>query len=510
MKSPLPRLRTAAPGALALLLSLLFTTAVAAADDKKKELWKPLPASDLRPSEPVVEKDADAEALFWEVVIGDQHYMEASFSNYVRIKVFNERGRDKQSKVELPYYSWDQIKDIAARVNRPDGTVVELRKEDIFDRTAVKTSGLKVKVKAFALPGVEPGSVIEYRWREVRSLGADYLRLDFQRDIPVRNVTYYFKPDWSIRYRAINMGGARFEKIEKGSEPGKEFEGFWRMTATNMPAFREEPRMPPEMSVRSWVFVYHSADTKSDSEQYWNDTGRGLYEGLKEVTRPDEEVRAAAATIVGDAKTDAERLQRLYDFCRAKIKNLSDDASGLTPDERAKLKDNKTPADTLKRGQGTGGDINYLFAALASAAGFDARMALSGKNDDFFFDRSYMHWSFLGASLVAVRVGEGWQLFSPASTYTPYGMKPWPVEAQDVLITDPKQPVWVRSAAAGPARSVERRAAKLRLAEDGTLEGDVRVEYTGHLAVEKKELNDDDSPAEREKALVEAWKAQLG
>ncbi|MFL6336710.1 MAG: hypothetical protein ACJ754_25695 [Pyrinomonadaceae bacterium] len=61
-----------------------------------------------------------------------------------------------------------------------------------------------------------------------------------------------------------------------------------------------------------------------------------------------------------------------------------------------------------------------------------------------------MHWSFLGATLIAVRVGDGWQLLSPASTYTPYGMKPWPVEAQDVLITDPKLPVWVRSVAAGP------------------------------------------------------------
>jgi uncharacterized protein DUF3857/transglutaminase superfamily protein len=505
MKSPPSCLRSYASGACVLLLAIVFTAFAPAAfsADKEKELWKPLNPSDLRPSAPVVEKDADAEALFWEVVIDDSPFSDMSLKHYVRIKVFNERGRDAQSKIELPYYGRQQIKDVAARVVKPDGTIVEVKKEDVFDRTVVKVSGIKVKVKSFALPSVEPGSIIEYRWREVRPGSYDGLHLDFQRDIPVRSVTYYLKSVWNTRYRAINMGDVRFEK-------DAEMEGFWRLSKTNLPAFREEPRMPPEAAVRSWVFVYYSADTKSDSEKYWYDTGRSFYESFKDAFKPNDEVKAAAASVVGDAKTDGEKLQRLYDFCRTKIKNVNDDASGLTPDGRSKLKDNKSPADTLKRAQGTGSDINFLFAALARAAGFDARIAFSGNNDNFFFDRSYMHYTFLGSSLIAIRVDEVWQFFSPAGMYTPYGMKPWSVEASDVLITDPKEPVWVRSIAAGPGRSVERRTAKLKLSEDGTLEGDVRIEYTGHLAVEKKEYNDEDSPAEREKAVVEAWKTQMG
>ncbi len=121
-----------------------------------------------------------------------------------------------------------------------------------------------------------------------------------------------------------------------------------------------------------------------------------------------------------------------------------------------------------------------------------------------------MHSAFLGSSFVAVRVGDAWQFFSPAETYTPYGMLGWPEEGQDVLVTDAKEPVWVRSPVAGPEKSVERRTARLKLSEDGTLEGDVRIEYTGHLAFAQKEYNDDDSPAEREKTLVEAWKTQMG
>ena len=38
----------------------------------------------------------------------------------------------------------------------------------------------------------------------------------------------------------------------------------------------------------------------------------------------------------------------------------------------------------------------------------------------------------------------------------------------------------------------------------------MKIEYTGHLASEKKEYNDDDSPAEREKTLQDAFKSQMG
>jgi hypothetical protein len=495
-----PRLRLLALAPL-LLVTLCAAPRSFARGDKD---WKPLDPSDLSATAaPVVEKDADAEALFWEVYVDDSQSYELSLRNYVRIKVFNERGRDAQSKVELPYYSWNQIKDIAARVVKPDGTVVELKKDDVFDRTSVKLSGVKVKVKSFALPGVEPGSIVEYRWREVRpDASANRLRLQFQRDIPVRNVTYYLRPYQGMRYRPFNMGDARFEKDK---------DGFSRLTMTNMPAFREEPRMPPEDSVRSWVFLFYSADSgKQDVDTYWKAIGRGVFEGMKDSLKANDEVKAAATQIVGDAKTDAEKLQRLYDYCRTKIKNVSDDAAGLTPDERAKLKENKTPADTLKRAQGTGGDIDLLFGALARAAGFDARLALSGNNDDLFFDRGLMHSAFLRSSFIAVRVGDAWQFFSPAETYTPFGMLGWPEEGQDVLISDAKEPVWARSPVAGPDKSVEKRTGRFKLSEDGTLEGEVRIEYTGHLAYAQKEFNDDDSPDQREKTVVETWKSQLG
>jgi len=463
--------------------------------------WKPVDPADLSLKAPLVEKDADAEAIFWEVRIDDSVLEELSLKNYVRIKVFTDRGKESQSKVDLPYAGSNRIKDIAARVIKADGTIVELKKDDVLERTIVKANGVKVKAKSFALPGVEPGSIVEYRWREVRpNASANRLRLQFQRDIPAEIVSYFLKPYSGMRYMPFHIGETRFVKDK---------DGFSRLTLSNVPAFHEEPQMPPEDQVRSWVFLYYTEETKIDKAQYWKDMGKSFYEIVKDSMKVNDEVKAAIVGIVGDAATPEEKLQRIYDFCRIKIKNTSDDASGMSDDERKKLKDNKSPADTLKRGMGSGSDIDLLFGALAKAAGFDARLALSGNRDDLFFNRDLANISFLASSFIAVKVGEQWQYFSPAEMYTPFGMLGWPEESQEALITDPKEPIWTMTATSSPEKSVEKRTAKLNLLEDGTLEGDVRIEYSGHLGFEKKEYNDDDSPSEREETLRNSVKKRI-
>jgi hypothetical protein len=487
-----PRLATA----LSILGLFLILPAVIFADD-----WKPIDPSELALKTSMVEKDADAEAMFWEVRVDDSSPDELSLKNYIRIKVFTERGKDLQSKVDLPYYGSNSIKDIAARVIRPDGTIIELKKDDVFERTIVKTNGAKVKAKSFALPGVEPGSLIEYRWREVKpGASANRLRLEFQRGIPVQNVTYYLKPFLGMRYQPFHLGEARFIKDK---------DGFSKLTMTNMPAFREEPRMPPESEERSWVFLYYSDETKLDPDKYWKDLGKRAFEAAKNEMKVNDDVKTAVAGIVGEAGNPEEKLQRIYDFCRTKIKNIDDDANGMSLEEKKKFKANTSPADTLKRQVGTGSNIDALFAALAKAAGFDARLALSGNRDDLFFDKTLTNSYFLESAFIAVKVGEQWRYFSPAEMYTPFGMLGWPEEGQETLITDSKEPFWVITPEAEPAQSVEKRTAKLRLLEDGTIEGDVRIEYSGHLGFDKKEYNDDDSPAQREETLRDAIKARM-
>lgn len=489
----------------ALCLSLALPAAVFAGDD-----WRPVDPADLGLKAPVVEKDADAEAIFWEVRLSDEvdgGTPRTVLRHYLRIKVFSERGREAQSKIDIPFLSNWKIQDVAARTIKPDGSIVELKKEDVLERVVEKSNGLKIKAKSFAMPGVEPGSIIEYRWKEIRNDRlANYIRLYFQRDVPVQLVKYYIKPlslpgfEYGMRAHTFNGEPTPFVK---------EKDGFYSVSMTKVAAFHEEPRMPPEDAVRPWMLIFYSKETKLEGEKYWQDYGKRTYEENKSRMKVSDEVKAASAAAIADAPTPEGKLERLFEFCRSKIKNINDDASGLTAEDRAKLKDNKSPADTLKRGMGTGTDIDMLFAALAIAAGFDARVVNLSDRSDFFFDKGFPDDYFIQAYDIAVKVGDQWRFYDPASTYVPLGMLRWQEEAQQALLSDPKEPVWLTTPLSSPEKSKMKRTAKLTLSEDGTLEGDAQVEYYGHLAVYRKEWDDDDSPAQREETLRDAIKKRM-
>ena len=485
---------------------LVAPVPVAAAGDD----WKPIDPGELALKNPLVEKDADAEALFWEVKIDDNPDGDLIFNHYLRVKVFTDRGRESQSKIDLPYgnlYGGQvKIQDIAARTIKADGSIVELNKKDIFERTIVKGSGVKVKAKSFAMPAVEPGCIIEYRWKEVRVRSdAHYLRLQFQREIPVQRVEYLIKP---FPYEGMSFNSLMLHG--KSTPWTKAKNGFYSTVMTDVPSMPDEARMPPDDQVKMWMLVYYSAgDGRPDPTKYWNDLGKRFYDETKSFIKPNDEVKKMSASLITDAKGDDEKLAKLFDFCRNKIRNASDDASGLTAEERAKVKDNKNPSDTLKRGIGSAFDIDMLFAALATAAGYDARIVLLPDRGDVFFDKTIPNAYFIDPRNVAVNVGGSWKFFDPGWNYIPLGMLRWQEEGEQALITDPKQPVWVDTPMSPPDKSRVVRRAKLKLSDDGTLEGDVTVEYTGHSAFERKEEIDEESDSAREETLKNELKEQM-
>jgi Domain of Unknown Function with PDB structure (DUF3857)/Transglutaminase-like superfamily len=489
---------------VALCFVLLAIMQVRASGDE----WRPVDPAELASKVPIVEKDADAEAIFWDVRVDDSTE-DLVLNHYIRIKIFTDRGKDTQSKVQIPFGNFFgeeiRIKDIAARTIKADGSIVELTKEDVFETTQIKVGGVKVKVKSFAVPGIEPGAIIEYRWREVRSAAtANRMHLDYQRDVPVERVTYHLKPSPRI------SGAFRVQMFNGEMPPAeKEKDGFYGFSVTNVPAFHEEPRMPPADQVREWLFVYYSPYTKVDSDLYWRDHAKFLYAGSSLVLKVDDEVRRAAAEAVADASTPEEKVHRIFDYCRAHIKNISDSVSGVKAEDRAKMKENKTPSDTLKHGIGTGTDIDNLFAALCIAAGFDARRSASSDRSRIFFSRGFSDYYFLRSLCIAVKIGDGWTFFDPASRYVLFGMLRWQQEGLKALLADNETANWVVTQQSAPEKSLEKRIAKLVLSDDGTLEGDVKVEYTGHLAVELKNFYDDKSDGEREKALTEEIKERL-
>jgi hypothetical protein len=323
-------------------LSLFFVCSQSiSAQDKT---WREITPAELQMKTSTVEPNADAEAIFWEVRVDDASE-NLVMKHYVRVKVFSERGREKYSKVDIPFVKGAKIKNIMARVIKPDGSIVELAKEDVFEREIAKAGKLKIKAKSFAVPGIEPGVIVEYRYQEVYPLSsANNMRMVFQHDIPIQNISYYFKPAANVRYLTFNMNENKFVKDKNG---------FYRATLEKVPAIKDEPRMPPQDEVRSWLLLYYTDDTKGTASDFWSRAGGYIARTweIKDTLKPGKELKAAAAEITSGATSPDEQLRKIYDFCKLRVKNISFDPN-LTDEQKEKSSRTNQPATHTKNYKG--------------------------------------------------------------------------------------------------------------------------------------------------------------
>lgn len=489
-------MRVSFPSALFLLLVLLGTTLSSAAQDK---IWRPITPAELAMKTPKVDPNADAEALFWEIRIDDQRSNSVTYNHYVRIKIFTERGRDKYAKMDIPFAKKISIDDIAARVIKPDGTVVDLKPSDIFERELVKANKTRVLAKSFAVPGIEPGVIVEYQYKEtIKDDSANGDRLVFQRDIPMQKVSYYVRPikEFLINYSYFNMQQTDFV-------PDRD--GYSVATMYDVPAYSDEPYMPPDDEVRRWVSVSYSGFGVGFS---WFNVAREYVLFLSEALKSKKEIKRKADDLTAGTPNDIDKLRKFYDFTQKQIRNISYDRT-LTDDQREKLKV-KDAVDALKKGMGSEFMVDMLFASLAKAAGYDVYLVLSGnRNENFFSPEKYQGRRFIHLAGIAVRVGNDLMYFEPGVPYMPFGSVFWFEEGVSSMVIGEGGFNWKTIPLTPFDKSQTKRTGTFKLTEDGTLEGHAHVEYFGHEAIIRRRDHYNETPEKRAESFKDAVRSRV-
>ncbi|HUI58113.1 MAG TPA: DUF3857 domain-containing protein [Bryobacteraceae bacterium] len=470
--------------------------------------WDPVTDAERQSRAPVVDKEAGVEALFWTVHVQDElrgSDLQRVLYHYIRLKVFDEKGKEKAATIDIEFDSKTAILAIAARTIKADGSIVEMTRDAVHQRDLVRAGGRKVVVKSFAIPGIEPGAIVEYRYKEVRdNPRVLYTRLQLQREYPVQRVTYYVKP-LSRDYTEYNLGMWPFNCTP--SPLKTERNGFQSFSLENVPAFREEPFMPAEPNVRPWVLLVYRKNEQRDPERYWTDVGRKSYDRLKQSLKVTDEIKQAAAEAAAGAKTEEERVSALLRYLWKHTRGFYD--AGVTEPERSSVlarmpKDRmRTAAEVLKSGLGSADERNLLFAAMATSIGLEARPALLPNRQDILFDPRMADEYFLDNVDMAVKIHGNWKLYDVSANHLPPGMLSWTEEAVPALLGDPKKPAFIESPISAPEDSATRRTAQLTLSDDGGLEGDIDESLSGHAAAARRSDLDGESEARQQEIVKE-------
>jgi hypothetical protein len=489
---------------LVLLILGVFCGGGAAAGQKE---WPPISDADRALKDCPAQPGAPAVCLLIEQVTDHDEW---TFQAFVRIKVLTPAGKD-YGDVEIPFSEAWEVKAIEARVVQPDGRE-EAFKGQVLEKTLLRIGRIRRMVKTIALPAVDVGSIIDYRfelklnWK--RAASARSLRLerwkpeeggapsgtrllayavelwDFDSPLYIYKARYTYL----LRYGQLALGDAHWKMafVSYGLPWGPPMvtPGRVELEVENIPARAEEEWMAPEEEDRMGVTFFLCDSRVQDVASYWKLESAGWQTAANDFMRADETITAESRSLVAGAPGPLEKLKALYDRAQ-RVENLS-----YVPDLAAerkkelKIKDNRSAADVLKRNAGLRSDITRTFVALAAAAGFKADLVRVVSRDGKFFNENILDlYGQFDTELAVVKVDGREMFLDPATPFCPMGLVRWEAtDAPFIRATGPPGKI-ERTPLDPPERSGSHAQFAFRLDREGGLGGTATLTCTGQEAL---------------------------
>jgi len=343
-----------------------------------------------------------------------------SHYNHHRImKILDSRGY-QYANIAIPYGNNSTVKDIRARTILPGGEIEVLDQENVYDVTLYPNTVFysDQRAKIFTMPALQKGAVIEYRYRLEIGQSTLWNSWQFQEDIPVllSRFTLANPASWDIRYRTYNID---IEPAVKNAPRGFKEEYVWE--ARNLPALETEFGMPPRNAVRASL-AFAPAGIES-----WEDVGDWYYDLAEPRMGSEGHIRDLAEGITSEVDTDEEKLRRLYNWVRDRVRYIAVEIGigGYQPH----------PAkEVLKKRYGDCKDMVTLLASMARAVGIEAYTVLVSTHQNGVPDTTLPSpYQFNHAITFSPDVGENGIWMDATAKGCPYDRLPWYDQGLPVL-----------------------------------------------------------------------------
>ena len=474
------------------------------------DTWPALSKEDLALNDNPANPGSAAMILERQVNTDDEKRVQTEF---VCIKVFTEAGR-LYADVEIPYVvKSTSVENIRGRTLQPDGSVVPFAGV-IFDKVVAKYKKFAYDAKAFTLPSVRVGSIIEYsyelHWKERLP---DYVRHPTQyvvtEGFTVPTTTWTIQQNLFTRHavfvlRPAKGGRLGFARVRlPDNYPSTQPDGTMRMEVRNVAAIEEEERMPPRSILTSRVHFYYEVGFVLN---YWTNVGKAKADLGEKFIEKTRFLERAANEIAPATDPPETRLRKLYTYVQ-KVRYLSYEPEKTEKEtKREHLAENKSAEDIFKHNYAYANQINYLFTALTRSAGFDASIVEVVSRNSAIFEEEVPDASQLNAMVVLVRLNGQDLYFDPATRFCPYGLVPWFESDTHGVRWDKLNANVVRVQPASSGTGATERTANLKLQPDGGLEGTLEITFTGQEALDRRLSGYDEDDKGRRKLMEDEVK----
>ncbi|MBC7187650.1 MAG: DUF3857 domain-containing protein [Calditrichaeota bacterium] len=427
------------------------------------------------------EEPGDAEA----VVLADEGKVEVSgewqmgftlFERHRIVKILNRRG-ERFANVAVPYGADSRVELLQARCISPQGEISVVEPKKVYDVNLYPSFVFysDQRAKLFAVPGIEPGSVVEYRYRvrtPTRSFGHSWV---FQEDVPVlrSRFTLLAPGEWELIYR---VHGLALEPHVTRAPAG--FKATYVWEAKDIPPLSRELSMPPPRE------CFARVELSPAGMKTWNDVATWYHGLAAPQMKATKQVSRLASTLIAGCETEMDKLKALATWVRDNVRYLAVEIGigGFQP---------HAAQEVLANRYGDCKDMATLLCAMAASVGIEADQVLVSTWQNGVPDTSLPSpFHFNHAMVFVPAIGDSGLWVDPTDKGTPFGSLPWYDQGVFVLHVKGDGTGSVRRTPRRPAsenQTVERWHA--RIDEQGSAEVDGETVLRGAPAYElRKEL----------------------
>jgi len=341
----------------------------------------------------------------------------ARYDAHMMVKVFNERGKEEFSELQIGYDStFEEVKIDFARTIKPDGTAVYAGDKNMRDVSIYLNYPLysNARAKIVSMPEVTDGAIIEYRvsvfHKQLVNKNDFIINYSAQEGEPIKSARFKIKipKDREINYKAIN---SQYNKFSADLNPAVSIEGdekvfSWQME--NIPEIIPEPDMPPESRSNPIVMI--------STFNSWDEIYKWWYDLYKDKIKIDGDIQDKINELVKGKNTDEDKMRAIYNFCAKDIRYVAVEygQAGYEPHDAR---------DIFKNKYGDCKDQAILLVAMLRSQGIKAYPVLIGTYSSLDLNEDFPSIAFDHCIAAADSNGK-WIFMDPIGETVPLGDLP--------------------------------------------------------------------------------------
>jgi hypothetical protein len=431
----------------------------------------------------VIEKSS----LFWTTRI----------QTYVRIKVFNEAGRDAGNvSVDAPKFV--RMSKIEGRTILPSGEIIPLDSSKVF-RGKAYTEGKNFAIleSSFTFPSVQPGAIIEYQIEENEDWFYPSPWIFDTRELGTlqSSLKVTIGPRLSMAQFPLDTTANKISVSRSQTVLGSQFD----FSVKNLRPILSEPFSLPYRDLTTMI-IFTPSQLGFGGDVYpiitkWDDVGKEVTEEFTNMQKSEKEARNKAKELAEKLPDPRKKAEAIYKYTQQNI--TSSDLAGVALGR---------PADEIMSAKrGDPDEINALFVLMLKEVKVDSDMVLVATQNWQTLVRGFPNRSQFSRIITRLNFKDGAVFADPADSAAPFGEVPWFDRGVQGLAVKGSKVQEAVIPAGAVDDNVSNGKTTMHVGKDWTTEGDTEIELKGAEAIEFRADLQGEAPEKLEQRLTDIF-----